>query len=112
MTASKLDAIKAERQKVYGDPRENHRGIAMAWAGLLQPHAPAIARGDPIPDWTVALMMAALKLNRMRLTFKQDNYDDIRNYLEFAEQWQQSTSPGPCGVTPSTTSPPSTPPPP
>jgi hypothetical protein len=89
-----VEAIKRERQKVYGDPRENHRGIAQGWAGLLQPHAERIARGDPIPEWCVALMMAALKLNRMRRIFKQDNYDDLTAYAGFAEQWQREDTTG------------------
>lgn len=90
----KIEAIKRERQVVYGEPRENHRGIAQAWAGLLQPHADKIARGEPIPEWCVALCMAALKMNRMRRVFKQDNYDDIAAYLGFAEQWQRDDTAG------------------
>lgn len=89
MASGDIEAIKRERQKVYGDPRENHRGIAQAWAGLLQPHAERIKRGDPIPEWCVALMMAALKLNRMRRVYKQDNYDDLAAYAGFAEEWQR-----------------------
>lgn len=84
-----LEALKRERQKVYGDPRENHDGIAKMWACLLQPHAEAIARQEPIPAATVALMMAALKINRCRRVFHQDNYDDARCYLDFAEEFQR-----------------------
>lgn len=84
-----LDAIKAERRKVYGDPLENHRGIAQAWAGLLQPHWEKIRDGVPVPPHVVALLMAALKMNRCRIVFHQDNYDDLLNYLEFAEEWQR-----------------------
>lgn len=80
--------IKSERQKVYGEPRENHRGVANAWAGLLQPHWEAIRRGDPIPEWTVALLMVALKTNRMRRVYHADNFQDLRAYLDFAEEWQ------------------------
>lgn len=90
-----LDKIKAERQVVYGDPRENHRGIAQMWACLLQPHADKIARMEPIPDWAVALMMGALKLNRSRRVYKEDNYDDLAVYvLEFAKQWQMEDESG------------------
>lgn len=84
-----LRAIQAERQKVYGDPLENHRGIAMAWSGLLQPHWEAIRDGRPIPAWCVALLMGTLKINRMRRIYKEDNYDDLRNYLQFAQEWQR-----------------------
>jgi hypothetical protein len=82
-------AIMVERQKVYGDPKQNHEGIAQGWAGILQPWAERIARGEPIPPHVVALMMAAMKLNRMRNVFHKDNYDDLRNYLAFAEAWQR-----------------------
>lgn len=89
----KLTEIQAQRQKVYGDPLENHRGIAMAWVGLLRPHWEAIRDGHPIPSWTVAHLMCALKLNRMRRVFSQDNYDDARNYAAFAEKWQRENTP-------------------
>ena len=88
-TPDKLAAIRAERHKVYGDPKENHIGIAQIWAPLLQPHAAAVAAGAPLPPHVVALMMVGLKLDRMRITYHQDNYDDLRNYLLFAEQWQR-----------------------
>lgn len=88
-----LNQLKASRQEVYGDPRENHRGIAQMWACLLQPHAEAVARMEPLPEHVVGLMMVALKLNRMRRRFKQDNYDDLRVYLQFAEQWQKEREP-------------------
>lgn len=84
-----LQALSTERRSVYGDPLENHKGIAMAWAGLLQPHAEAIGRGEPIPASTVAHLMAAMKLNRMRLVHHADNYKDIAVYLAFADAWQK-----------------------
>jgi hypothetical protein len=82
------DQIKAERQQVYGDPLENHRGIAAMWTPLLQPHADKIAAGIPLPPHIVALCMVLLKIDRMRLAFHEDNYADARNYLAFAERWQ------------------------
>lgn len=84
-----LDDIVRERGKVYGPPKENHEGIAMMWAPLLQPHAELIAQQKPLPPHVVAQLMVALKLNRMRLVHKQDNFDDLRNYLTFAEKWQK-----------------------
>lgn len=83
------EKIKAERQKVYGDPLENHKGIAQMWAPLLQPHADAIKAGEPIPPHVVALLMCALKLDRMRIAYHEDNYADLRNYLSFAQEWQR-----------------------
>ena len=81
--------ITTQRQLVYGPPDENHRGIAMHWAPLLHPHAARIGRMEPLPIYTVAHMLAAVKLNRMRLIYHEDNYADIRNYLAFAQDWQQ-----------------------
>lgn len=86
---SDLNEIKRDRQAIYGDPRENHEGIAAAWAGLLQPWWVEIAEGTPVPPHVVALLMAALKMNRMRRVYHADNFDDIRVYLEFAEKWQK-----------------------
>lgn len=81
--------ISLERRQVYGDPYQNHYGIAQSWAGLLQVWAPRIARGEPIPPHVVALMMAALKTNRCRLQFHKDNYDDANVYMTFASAFQQ-----------------------
>jgi len=82
-------AISLERRKVYGDPFVNHTGIAMGWAGLLQPWAAKIAAMEPLPPHVVALMMATLKTNRMRQAFKEDNYIDASVYLAFARAWQK-----------------------
>ncbi len=81
-------AVLDERQKIYGDPRAGHRFIAMSWAGLLQPRAESIGKGEVLPEHVVALMMAAVKLHRCHLVFHEDNYVDARNYLRFAERWQ------------------------
>ena len=78
--------ISLERRQVYGDPYQNHYGIAQSWAGLLQVWAPRIARGEPIPPHVVALMMAALKTNRCRLQFGLDTGDLIRGLVAFAER--------------------------
>lgn len=84
-----LDTIQTERQSVYGDPLKNHHGIAMMWATLLAPWWERIRDYEPIPPHVVALMMSALKLNRMRLGFKEDNYDDLAIYADrFAKEWQ------------------------
>ena len=90
-----LHAIRVARGRIYGDPRENHRGIAQAWAGLIQPHWRWIGEGKPLPEHTVAMMMATLKMNRMRRVYHQDNYDDLRVYLGFAEEWQKDWTPPP-----------------
>ena len=81
--------VKHDRQKVYGDPRENHDGIAQSWAGLLQPWHEEIRLGRPLPAHVVALLMVQLKANRMRRVYHADNYTDLRAYLDFAEAWQK-----------------------
>jgi nucleoside 2-deoxyribosyltransferase len=85
------EEIRIERQQVYGDPLENHKGIAQMWAPLLQPHWRTIKDGMPIQAHVVALMMVALKLDRMRLVYHADNFADARNYLAFAEEFQTCT---------------------
>ena len=90
MTPDHLDKIKAERQKVYGDPRKNHEGIAQMWASILEPHWERIRDQKPLPPHVVAMMMALLKINRMRLKFHADNYDDAAVYLlQFSRDWQE-----------------------
>lgn len=86
---SRLDQIKEERQQVYGDPFINHQGIGMAWTGLLEPYADDIKDMKPIPPHIVALMMCMLKILRCRITYHEDNYDDLANYAEFAKEFQQ-----------------------
>ena len=81
--------IVRKRANIYGDPRENHRAIASCWAGLLAPHAESIARLEPLPEHVVALMMSMFKLCRMRMCYHEDNYDDARVYLSFAQAWQE-----------------------
>lgn len=81
--------ISLERRQVYGDPEVNHIGIAMGWAGILQPWALDIAAMRPLPPHVVALLMASLKLNRMRVRFHADNYDDASVYQGFARAWQR-----------------------
>jgi hypothetical protein len=83
-------AVKHERQKIYGPPRENHEGIAAAWTALLQPWHIEIAQGKPLPPHVVALCMAAMKMNRMRRVYHADNFTDIAAYLSFVAEWQPS----------------------
>jgi hypothetical protein len=82
-------AVKHERQKIYGPPRENHEGIAAAWTALLQPWHIEIRDGKPLPPHVVALCMAAMKMNRMRRVYHADNFTDIAAYLSFVQEWQQ-----------------------
>lgn len=92
-------AVKTERQAVYGDPLNNHRGIAQMWAPLLGPWWERIRNGDPLPPHVIALLMGTLKIDRMRLTYHEDNYVDLSVYVgDFAKSWQadqKTYGPGP-----------------
>lgn len=81
--------LSADRRKVYGDAKVNHHGIAMAWAGLLQPWAHRIAQMLPLPPHVIALCMCGVKLNRQRMVFHADNADDMNVYQAFARTWQK-----------------------
>lgn len=81
--------IMVDRQKVYGEPYNNHQMIADGWLGLLQPWAIRLLEGLAIPPHVVALCMAELKMCRSRLTYHADNYIDQQNYLAFAKAWQK-----------------------
>lgn len=86
------ESIIEQRGKIYGDPKENHDGIAMQWAPMLQPHWEAIRDMKPLPAHVVALLMVLVKVNRMRLVFHEDNFSDAINYMDFARQWQPETT--------------------
>lgn len=81
--------IMAKRQEVYGEPKANHKNIAQIWAGLLQPWAHRIARGDPLPPHVVALLLVGLKYSRMRYVFHDDNFMDAHNYEMFAKAFHR-----------------------
>lgn len=97
--------VSIERRKVYGDPWINHLGIAQSWAGLLQPWSLQIAAMKPLPPHVVALLMAALKGNRKRVVFHEDNYTDGRVYDRFAETWQREHFANPAAERPAVISP-------
>lgn len=82
-------AVSVDRQKVYGDPWINHFGIAQGIAGILQPWAARIARMEPLPPHVVANILSALKLNRQRMRFHDDNFIDLAVYQRFARAWQR-----------------------
>jgi len=55
------------------------------FTGLLENHY-QIKLPHAVPARMVALMMAAVKLNRDAFRFKQDNHDDAKNYLDIAKE--------------------------
>lgn len=89
VSTERFDELRASRGAVYGDPKENHSLIAGQWAAILQPWGAHIAAGKPLPPHVVALCMVGLKLNRMRLAYHRDNYEDLGVYASMAMKWQQ-----------------------
>jgi len=85
-----LETVHAERGAIYGDPVENHKGIAMMIAPLLQPHWEAIRDMKPIPASTVCCLLVAVKLNRMRRVRHEDNPRDLTLYAMFADVMQEA----------------------
>lgn len=89
VSSERFDELRASRGAVYGDPKENHSLIAGQWAAILQPWGKHISEGKPLPPHVIALCMVGLKLNRMRLSFHRDNYEDLGVYASMAMKWQQ-----------------------
>lgn len=87
---SKIESIKQERQKIYGDPQLSHHNIGLCWTGMIQQHY-GIRLEHPIPDWLVELMMVQFKAQRSARVFHKDNFDDAHAYLDFAEADQKAT---------------------
>lgn len=85
---SDLDAIKAERGRVYGDPALSHENIGLAWTGLIQQHY-GVRLDHPLPSWLVSLMMVQFKAQRASRVYHKDNFDDLHNYAGFAEEGQR-----------------------
>ena len=81
-----LQAISDEREKVYGDPYLSHNAIAQAWHGYLER---LFDRRLPnIPAYAVAHMMVLMKVLRGATAYKQDNFDDLHVYANFAQRFQ------------------------
>lgn len=86
-TQAELDAIKQERGKIYGDAQLSHENIGLAWTGLIQQHY-GLKLDHPLPSWLVSQMMVSFKMQRASRMFHKDNFDDARNYMQFAEDGQ------------------------
>lgn len=82
-----LAQIEAERGTIYGDPELSHENIGLCWTALLQQHY-GIRLDHPVPAFLVALMMAQMKAQRSARQFKDDNYDDLQIYADFAKRFQ------------------------
>ncbi len=82
---SQVQATIAARGKVYGDPKDSHTNIGLAWTGLLQQHY-GLTLDHPLPARLVELMMVQFKCQRAALVYHADNYVDAHAYLQFAEE--------------------------
>lgn len=89
-----VSAVIDERGKVYGDPQESHGNIGLTWTAIIQQHY-GIKLEHPIPDFVVALMMTAFKVQRSARVYKDDNYVDMHAYARFAEEFHINKKP-PC----------------
>lgn len=87
---AKLDGIVADRAQYYGDFRLAHTQTGIIWAALLrlcQENRQLPGFEPAIPPDMVALMLTAMKLARAAAgKYREDNYDDARNYLRFAQE--------------------------
>lgn len=83
----RVSKIIEERGVVYGNPEDSMRNIGVAWTAILQQHY-GITLEHAIPDWVVANMLVAFKLQRTMKGWKLDNYDDAEAYLRFAKSMQ------------------------
>lgn len=77
--------VRKARHQYYGDAKKNHDTVGLMFTGLLERHY-EISLPHPVPGHVVALMMAAVKLNRAAtpLKFNPDNYLDGCAYVEIA----------------------------
>lgn len=84
-----LQKIQDSRQSQYGPWRANMAGTSKQLDGLKQNYE-ACNPGKPLPPWWAPLAMVAVKLNRIASGhYKQDNFDDLRIYLNFVEEMQK-----------------------
>ncbi len=77
-------AIVADRDAHYGSLLINHTTAGMMWSGMINQHFQQLVL-PPLPPDLVALMMAALKVNRLCRDIKHDDsLVDALNYLKIA----------------------------
>lgn len=83
-----VTATIAERGKIYGDPRESHTNIGLAWTALINQHY-GCRLDHPLPPSLVAQMMVAFKMQRAARVYHADNYVDAHAYTQFTDEFQQ-----------------------
>ena len=70
--------VQGQREKDYGDKKENHNNIAKLWSAYL---------GISVTAHDVALMMVLLKMARTKLgQVSRDTYIDMSAYSAIAGQ--------------------------
>jgi hypothetical protein len=81
------DEIKKERGRIYGEPQLSHENIGLSFTGMIQQHY-GLRLPHPLPGWLIEEMMVVLKMQRAARVYHEDNFDDARNYMDFAEEGQ------------------------
>lgn len=82
------ESVFAQRSATYGDARQNHTQLGLAWTALLQSHY-RIELPHPIPPHVVALMMCNLKILRASLPEGGgglDDFVDLHVYAKIGEE--------------------------
>ncbi|HYF56552.1 MAG TPA: DUF6378 domain-containing protein [Salinarimonas sp.] len=68
--------VNGPRSQTHGDYRDQHQKCAALWSAYL---------GQPITAEDVALMLALMKVSRMRMgSYNRDHYDDAAAYIGIA----------------------------
>jgi len=83
----KLDAITAERSKVYGDANDSFRATGIALTGLIEAHY-NIKLPHAIPPHVAGLVMVMIKAVRAArpYDYNEDTYDDMENFSRLSKQ--------------------------
>lgn len=83
-----LDAAKAcvcgDRERDYGTPAENFGRIAKLWSAYMD---------TPFTSQDVAVLLALMKVARIRGGDKDDNYIDLAGYAAIAGELGESGTP-------------------
>lgn len=69
--------IVEQRGAHYGDPLPNMERTADLWSAYL---------GVPLTPHDVAMCMVLVKCSRARVSYHQDNYEDIVGYAQIASE--------------------------
>lgn len=69
--------ILSQRGRIYGDPTPNMERTAELWSAYL---------GLPLTPHDVAMCMVLVKVSRARVSFHEDNYEDIIGYANIARR--------------------------